>query len=242
MKKGIEKAGVMVLLAAGLIWADGNPSPAAYEITSYNPKDGLVGVKTGTVRTNRPFSSFSPEEQQNINAWLADYSFKASGLRAKISKKKTKTDVEEKKARGRLTETRRGQSETIDFEIILENRSAIPLSGIRLESHVFFEKKDGDNERKLYSTKAASIDLAPGEVYALPLDPLVLRNESIQTPDFSDGDYMWHGKPTVYNRDALEGVRVRLTRTDRNGEGVERLVEDGNPPEDKKCEQYGCAK
>jgi hypothetical protein len=239
---GIQKAATLVLLAAGLIWADGNPSPAAYEITSYTPKDGLVGVKTGTVRTNRPFSSFSPEEQQNINAWLADYSFKASGLRVKISKKKTKNDVEEKTTHGPLVSTRRGQAETIDFEIILENRSAVPLSGIQLESRVFFEKKDGNNERKLYSTKTASINLAPGEVYTLSLDPLVLRNESIQTPEVPTTGGYYEGKPTVYNRDALEGVRVRLTRTDRNGEVVERLVEDGNPPEDKKCEQYGCAK
>jgi hypothetical protein len=225
--KQLEKAGVMVLLAAGLVWAEEPPPPAA---------DKEISCNTGAGCTNSPPGSVSPAEI----ACLADSAFESSDLRIKISKETATEKLEED-----IINSDWRSLEKVVFKVTLENGSTVPITGIQLDGRSFYHTniKCGSDigggsafKKELVSVSS----LAPGEIRTVSLRPLILRKVAFQTPDTVDanGEVVKPGAPTTYVRDFFAGVRILLTRTNRYGKVVTRMIEDGRPPSGERLEQY----
>ena len=210
----------------------------AYEITSYFPDKGIVGIKYGAVRTNRPFSSFSSTEQQQITDWLEDKEFQNGGLSVEITKKKDRK------------KTGLGETMDVTYVITLENRSEVDFSNIEIESRVFYEEQRGSQEIQHAPQKNERLSLAAGETRTIQTKTAVIRDEKQVSPGFGSsysfntpggtisGDNSFGGAPTVYYKDRLLGMALYISKKNRYGENIRHEFEEGNIPDRKSRYEY----
>lgn len=214
----IIRLGVAIL---SLAYVAHGATNEAYEITSYFPDKGIVGIKYGAVRTNRPFSSFSPAEQQQITDWLTDKGFE-SKLRVELEK------VEQDGEVGRM-----GSHKIISYNITFENRSEVPLSGIKAEYRIFFEA----GRCEIFGKTKALPWYTPGE-FKFDLEASEARTFSTEEIHIRNGPGSG-GRPVEGGHMALEykakfiGLHVNVSRTGRTGIRTERKFQDEAPPQEE---------
>ena len=228
-----------------------------FEITSYFPGNGEVGIKSGAGgRTNRPFSSFSEAEQQQITAWLADKEFQNGGLSVEITEKKTTNS----KGLGNLI----GQIEDVSYAVSLENRSEAGFSDVQIESRMFYKTKVGDVETQYCSVKLDRLSLSAEESRTVETTSLQLRDGRTRStqamdafgttvtlsgvpggPSFTTGGSSmksesadWKYTPPTQYKDRFLGMYLCVSRKDRNGNIIKQEFEEGRVPDKKDWADY----
>lgn len=229
------RLGLILLFVAGFARGE---ATSALEIKSYSSKDGVVIIKSGAGATNRPFSSFSTEEQQQITDWLADREFKSSGLNVEIEKSEASDEVKKLDFSEPRVAFRRGETKTVTYSVVVENRSVVPFNNIRLDSRLFIESMVAKSKLKTCFTETKTLSLAPGEKQKVSLRPALIRDELIQVSDQVVSGTVRSGDPTVHNQDRLVGMYLCVSKKDQNGSAIEHKFEDGNVPDEKRWADY----
>jgi hypothetical protein len=214
-----------------------------FEITSYFPDTGKVEIKSGAGRTNRPFSSFSSAEQQQITTWLTDREFKNSGLSVEIEKKE------------KTRKTEQGEVDDVLYMIALENRSEVDFKDVKITYRIFYETQDGQAGSKKVKRSVAGesrIDLSHGQLRTNQTQRVSLRDEKEITPGFGGYSFSFNtpggsqsvssggygGAPTVYMKDRLIGMYLCISKRDRNGNNIEQEFEEGRVPDKEDWAEY----
>ena len=147
----VTRTGLAVLLIAGMAQA-----ASAFEIKAYSPSKGTVEIQSGSEYTNRPFSSFSAAEQQQITGWLADKEFQSTfglSISAEQKKKTNKIsaflDPSQKLEDGGLEMTfTEGEVSSVSYVIKLENLSQVEFHNLVMEYRIFYEIQKGSEKTK----------------------------------------------------------------------------------------------
>lgn len=235
----IIRLGFTILLIAGMAQAAEN-----FEIISYFPDKGTVRINQGEGQTNRPFSSFTFEEQKQITDWLADQEFENSGLSVTIKKQKTtKTTTHMNNPGGLL-----GEVDYISYTITLENRSEVSFKNVAVNARIFYRTQDGPEEKKQRIQSTETINLSPGETRTVETKTVSIRDQKKVTPGITTGTSFSPssgfstttsgGAPTVFYQDRLLGMSLCVSKKDRYGKNIKHEFEDGNPPEEEKQGAY----
>jgi hypothetical protein len=207
----------------------------AFEITSYFRTRGIVGIEYNGVRTNRPFSSFSSAEQQQITDWLADEEFKGSGLSVEIEEHKTSTKSDYADGDGQT----KGTAETIFYEVTVVNNTDAVLNNMQIECRTFYlgditrSQWAGVGVDKYCRINRVTLSIVPGEARRFNTSDVSIRNLKTDFPSSQ-------GRPqaTRYTKDDLEGLVVSVSRKDRNGEVHSKTYENGSPPNERDWGKY----
>ena len=210
----------------------------AFEITSYFPDTGKVGITSSEGRTNRTFSSFSAAEQRKITGWLADEEFRGSGLSVEIEENKTRSAYSEEFGHVKT----KGSTETVSYEVTVVNNTDVVLNNIQIECRTFY-LQDITQSRRTKTTQAnpggdkcciiqqVTWTIAPGETRKFNTSSVSIRN--LKT-DGGSGNNSY----TDYTKDDLEGFSVSVSRKDRNREVHSKTYEKGSPPNERDWEKY----
>ena len=236
----ITRTGLSVLLIAGMAQA-----AAAFEIKAYSPSKGTVEIRSGSEYTNRPFSSFSAAEQQQITDWLADKEFQSSsGLSIETEKKEVRQPLD-KMGKGSRVE---GKIAEVSYTITLENRSEAALENIEVAYQIFYkqcEYSTSETKQNMRRTGTEHITLAPGSTRTLETITVSIRDgrilpitqeTTISTP-FGSSSFVT-GPPTTYLRDRLGGLYLCVSKKDASGKSIEREYMVGDVPEKEEWATY----
>ena len=229
----ITRTGLAVLLIAGMAQAS-----AAFEVKEYSPSSGTVEIRSGSEYTNRPFSSFSAAEQQQITGWLADKEFQSSsGLSIETEKNEVRQPLD-KMGKGPRVE---GKTADVSYTITLENRSEAALENIEVAYQIFYEQCEystKETKRNIRRTGTEHITLAPGSTRTIESSAVPIREGRIlpitQAMDYGPDI----GPPTTYLKDRLKGLYLCVSKKDANGKSMEREYMVGDVPEKEAWAAY----
>ncbi len=234
---------IRLILAIGFITGLAfSETTNAFEIISYSPDTGIVTINSGIEKTNRPFRSFTADEQQQITDWLTDKKFNALGIRVEIEKKKTTTNHGEYAPGGQTTLC--GKKDRISYVITLKNQTAVPFENVEINYRIFYKTQDESRKAKRSIANSMRIDLQPEETRSIETQDVDIRDEQIVTPGFSitgtlanEGiDDGW--APTKFMKDRLGGLYLCVSKQGRNGHMIRLEFEDGDVPEEAKRASY----
>jgi hypothetical protein len=240
--------GFAVLLIAGMAQATEN-----FEIISYFSDKGIVRINQGTGQTNRPFSSFTSEEQKQITDWLADTDF-LSSTRLSIAAEKQKerddiysTEVTPSRAKsganGKTIEKTTGAAQNVSYTIELESSSAAKFRNISIAYRVFYEEKEGaiSTKKCAYGTTTCA-ELLPGDTWTFATPAIDIRTgtKEIINVEWQGSNIMDSQSRTrsVSVQDKLKGAYFLVTKVDRNGELIQRECWVGLVPEKENWPDY----
>ena len=249
MKK-ITTIGLTLLLLAGSASAKsklildktvGLAENEKIEVLAYKGEKKTVKVRADTGITVRPFASFPEAAQKEILAWVADEVFESSSqLRVRIKENKEKVSVDKiDRVRNDIT-LKRGDIESIIYEVELENRGDVALDGIMAETFVFYEKRVNGKECKRCAVACSKLNILPykKEIFTsrnVEIEDIVTRHDAF------DSNGVWVSSTDCVD-DKLKGILVVLKRTNRQGKIITREFKKGRPPKPKDRPEYYCAR
>lgn len=173
-----------------------NGDSGNWDIVSYKPLSGLVTLTGEAGRISQPLESFSEFNRQKIHAWYLDHLF--------LSKSSLKVTLKRRKP-----SSREGDLERVAYELIVENRSTVAISGITIECRMFYEDGIGEHLKQINGTFEVALD--PRESRTLRTRTLVMKHED----------------------DEWQGIYACMRRTDRTGTVQERVYKNGKVPKER---------
>lgn len=230
-------------LSLALCFIAGVVCGETFEIISYFPKRGNVVIRDDAGQTNRPFSSFSPEEQQKIRSWVIDERFMSSELVERINEQETEENYFDEKTLGSSRRvTTRGSVKTRSYEVSFKNSTDVDFDDLQIEYRVFFVQDKGHithagtYERKLCRAKNIKLSIKAGEVIVSTTPGIEIRNLKTDSPATAPGNVP--AGATSYLKDDLEGLYVCVSRKDKNGIVHTKTYCKGRVPKEKDWEEY----
>jgi hypothetical protein len=213
------------------------------EIISYFPKKGAVVIRDAAGQTNRPFSSFSPEEQHQIRSWAMDECFESAELVERIDKQETEDDYFDEKILGSSKRiTTRGSVKTVCYEVAFKNDTDVDFDDLQVEYRMFFVQDKGHithagtYEKKICRAENVKISIKAGEGIVSATPCITIRNLKTDSPATAPGNVP--AGSTDYLKDDLEGLYVGVSRKDKNGVIHTKTYCKGRVPKEKDWEEY----
>ena len=231
--KQMKVIGLAVLLLAGsalagsgLILDEKDGLTEKVEVRSYDSKAQAVKVITSNGVVSRPFSTFNAASQKKIMDWHEDQTFQSSArLRIKID------DIEKD---GSPEDTKE-----ISYKIILTNRSDIELTGIKIDSRIFYEyqiNQEDSDRAKQYKVNHFEVDIPAGEERVFQTKPLEIRSFEKRVEVHNTGEEKGYVTKSV--EDKLLGIDFSFTKIGFDGKTISRKAKDGRVPSSKKIADF----
>ena len=188
------------------------------EIVDYNAKLVQVELKrTDGKRVKVQPSIFVENDQEYIQEWASLDGFRNKSFFKVECKKNT---VEKWKEDGNIHEVRH---ERLEYEVSLENRSAVPIKNLKVEYCIYYEQEKslpGQKKTTAKLSKVGKLDidkLATKEKRTLATESVVLNRY-----DFNSTDFYYDSGDPESARGELKGIWLRLTVSVTGGQKVVR--------------------
>jgi hypothetical protein len=191
------------------------------EIIGYNAKLGQVEL----VLANKKRKKINPaifveKDQEFIKEWASMDGFRnKSSFKVDCSKKK----LEQWKEDDDAFQTK---FERYAFEVALENRSALPIEGLKAEYRIFYEQEENDRATKKVVTgklvKTGALDIErvrPKEKRRIDTESVVLKEFEFNMSDY----YVEDGEPESTSGE-IKGIWLRLTVSTPSGQTAVRDI------------------
>jgi len=244
----IIRQGIALFLIAGLAQA-----AEEFEVKAYSPSSGAVEISCGGEITNRPFNSFSADDQQKITGWLADKEFQSSfGLSITTEQQKKRVTENSKKVSpktakkgegGNKVETTVGEFQGVSYLIKFENLSQVEFQNLGMEYRIFYETQEGSEKTKKYERGMTVCEkLLPGEIWTFETPVITIRaaQKEVTNIDWKGTNIMEATKVTRSTsvKDRFKGMHLCVSKKGRSGENIERECIVGSVPEKENWADY----
>lgn len=210
-------------------------APETYEIKSYSPQKGVVGIKTSTGVTNLPFSAFTATQQQDIVAWRIDKQFQSSGLRVTIETTKDKQNITTYDPQYTWQE---GTREIVSYAISVDNQTEVEFDEITIDSRIFYATEDGNIKGLRCVIGTETFNLAPKHSKLIKTSVALRDENTFKGLRVENGVIIPPAEKREYNKDRLIGLYVCARKKDRNGQLMLIEEKDGNVPKKETWEKY----